>query len=379
MDAAVRDRPDAVVTPPYLATPLRMSPFFGHLLQPSRVGDPASARLFSRPYGAVANRFHQWHERGRITVDGRAALYLHEFTSGADTVRGIVGALDLTHRAAVAADRAVWPHEGIHPAQADELADRMEEMHLHPAPILLVHQGAPTLRAIIETVAASPASRQFEDRAGQRHRIWAIRDAGTLTRLAAEVAGARAVIADGHHRYAAYLRVQARHPGTPADRGLAMLIDQSDTPLRLRAIHRVLDGVSLGDLQIAAAAAGLVFEYRPAPCSGDVSAATMVATDGRGWATLRLPLASERTVVELLHEVVLPSLPRGPRRVGYHHTTEEALAASTRRRGTAVLLPAPTIEQVLATVAEGRLLPEKATSFRPKPSLGVLMRSLDDE
>jgi hypothetical protein len=29
-------------------------------------------------------------------------------------------------------------------------------------------------------------------------------------------------------------------------------------------------------------------------------------------------------------------------------------------------------------VAADRLLPEKATSFQPKPSLGVLMRSLRD-
>ena len=28
------------------------------------------------------------------------------------------------------------PHEGIHPVQADELADRMEDMLLNPAPIL---------------------------------------------------------------------------------------------------------------------------------------------------------------------------------------------------------------------------------------------------
>ncbi|MFT4286889.1 DUF1015 family protein [Nocardioides sp.] len=379
MDVAVRDRADTVVTPPHLAAPLLLEPFFAHMFRPSRIGDPASARLFARPYAAVAGRFRQWHERGRISVDDRAAVYLHEFSSGGDTVRGLVGALDLTRRAVVGADRAVLPHEGIHPAQADELADRMEEMHLHPAPILLAHRGSASLRETVTTIAAAPPSRQFEDRSGQRHRIWAIRDTTSLAEIAAEIAGARAVIADGHHRYAAYLRVQARHPGTPADRGLAMLIDQRDTPLQLRAIHRFLDGVTLADLQAAATAAGLTFEYRPAPCGNDVSDDTLVANDGRGWATLRLPARPDRTVVEVLHEAVLPSLPRGPRRIGYHHTTEEALALSARRRGTAVLLPAPTMEQVLLTVAEGRLLPEKATSFQPKPNLGVLMRSLDDE
>ena len=35
-------------------------------------------------------------------------------------------------------------------------------------------------------------------------------------------------------------------------------------------------------------------------------------------------------------------------------------------------------EQVLSAALAGRLLPEKATSFQPKPHLGVLMRSLSD-
>ena len=46
----------------------------------------------------------------------------------------------------------------------------------------------------------------------------------------------------------AYLELQQRHPGTAADRGLAMLVDQDDTPLFLGAIHRTLARTSLEDL-----------------------------------------------------------------------------------------------------------------------------------
>ena len=41
-------------------------------------------------------------------------------------------------------------------------------------------------------------------------------------------------------------------------------------------------------------------------------------------------------------------------------------------------MPAPDFDLVLRIVAAGGLLPEKATSFQPKPSLGVLIRSLRD-
>ena len=44
-----------------------------------------------------------------------------------------------------------------------------------------------------------------------------------------------------------------------------------------------------------------------------------------------------------------------------------------------MLLPAPEFDQVRDLIRAGGLLPEKATSFQPKPSLGVLMRSLRAE
>ena len=58
----------------------------------------------------------------------------------------------------------------------------------------------------------------------------------------------RCLLADGHHRYAAYLQLQQANPGTPWDRGLAMLVDQDDTPLFLGAIHRTLPGTTLDEL-----------------------------------------------------------------------------------------------------------------------------------
>ena len=42
-------------------------------------------------------------------------------------------------------------------------------------------------------------------------------------------------------------------------------------------------------------------------------------------------------------------------------------------------MPAPEFADVLRIAEAGRLLPEKATSFQPKPSVGVLIRSLRDE
>jgi len=369
-----------VVTPPYVAGPLRLLPFRALRLVPSRIGDPASGRAFARPYKDVAARLTRWQEHGQITHDGEPALYLHEYTAAGITIRGLVGLLDVSHRAALPEDRAILPHEGIYPAQADELADRMSEMGLNPAPILLVHRAPTTVREVLADVVAGVPDHQFTDRVEQRHRIWAIRAPEHLATIAAGLAGCRALIADGHHRYAAYLRLQQRCPEGPADSGLAMLVDQDDTPLFLGAIHRVLAGTSLDDLHLAARSLGFEsVEAGAVEAVGALGPTTLVATDSERWAVVTLDVPADRAAVEVLHGQLIPALPHGPRNIGYHHTVEDTLSRVSPEIGIAVLMPAPAVDLVLAIAAHDRLLPEKATSFQPKPSLGVLIRSLRDE
>ncbi len=370
----------AVVTPPYVGRPLRLEPFHALRLNARRIGDPASRRLFARPYRAVAARLSQWQERGQLRRDPEPALWLHEYTEAGLTVRGLVGALDVSHRASSPDDRAVLPHEGIHPAQADSLADRMTQLAMNPAPILLVHRAPAEVRALVRAVADSEPTDDFVDRNDQRHRIWAIRDPQILAGLARGLAESRALIADGHHRYAAYLRMQAREPGGAFDRGLAMLVDQEDTPLFLGPIHRVLSGVTLTDLAAAAEIAGVGYDLVEETAALEaLGPLTLVATDGRKWATLKLDLPPDRAAVEALHDDVVPALGRGPSRIHHHHSVAATLNQLRRSGGVAVLMPAPDVDVVLAVATADRLLPEKATSFQPKPSPGVLIRSLRDE
>jgi hypothetical protein len=96
--------------------------------------------------------------------------------------------------------------------------------------------------------------------------------------IAGDLLPRRAVIADGHHRYATYLRHQAdRHAAGdgagPWDRGLALLVDASAYGPQVHAIHRYVPGLGLDDA-VARAAAG--FAVR------DVDAAAAPGRAGRG-------------------------------------------------------------------------------------------------
>ena len=157
-----------------------------------------------------------------------------------------------------------------------------------------------------------------------------------------------------------------------------MLIDQDDTPLHLGAVHRVLTAVAIEDVARAATAVGLAWRPGdPGTALGALEPGTMVLTDGTTWGALRTIGERDRTMVERLHQQVLTTLRPAPSRLDYHHSVEDTLTA-IRGGDVAVLLPAPELALVLRAVEAGRLLPEKATSFQPKPSVGVLMRSLLD-
>lgn len=368
----------AAAVPPYVAKPVELLPFRAVMLAPGRVGDPASARALARPYRDVAARLTQWIERGLAASDSAPALYLHEYTSGGLTVRGLVGALRVSRRADTLTERAVWPHEAIHPERAGDLAERMLQMDLNPAPILLVHHGRQALRDIVSRIAADRPDWRYLDRTGQRQRIWAIRDEGVLSDIGRLLSETRCLLADGHHRYAAYLRLQEEHPGTAWDAGLAMLVDQLDTPLFLGAIHRTLPGTSLDDLVAAAKEAGAeVTEQTRHEALGALDSTHVVLTDGAAWHTVG-PLDLDReAAVSWLHDHVLAALDAPPTRIDHHHSVEDALE-STTATAPAVLLPSPHFDQVRALVESGGLLPEKATSFQPKPSLGVIMRPVND-
>jgi uncharacterized protein (DUF1015 family) len=365
--------------PPYVAGPIRLRPFRAVSLAPRRVGDPASARVFARPYRGVPQRLDSWQKRRLATRDHVPAVYLHEYSDSGLTVRGLVGCLDISQEAAAEPERHVFPHEGVHPQQVSELANRMAAMRINPAPILLVHHGPAAVREVSRAVRSGPPLREYLDHAGQQHRIWAVTDPVQLAVVDTELAAARLLVADGHHRYAAYVALHAREPDEAHRTGLAMVVDQEETPLFLGAIHRLLHGTTVEDVAAAAGAAGAeVRTTRGSDAMAALAPDTLVITDGETWATARLVVPPGSAIVEVVNERLLPGLPRPPSRIAFAHSVAQALEEVRPGRVTAALLPAVELDLVLSLVRAGTLLPEKATSFQPKPSLGSFIRRLDE-
>jgi len=357
-------------------------------------GQPSSA------YGAAASLLASWRSAGVLVPDRTPALYVYEMEEGQARTRGLVGAVGLTPPGA----GVVLPHENT---MAGPVADRLaltEATQANLEPIYLVYSGG---GAASQAVAAVDGDTPLASAVvnGVTHRIWAITDPATLQAIAADLLPRRAVIADGHHRYATYLRHQAhRHAAGagagPWDRGLALLVDASTYGPQVHAIHRYVPGLSLDDA-VSRAAAG--FSMQDVPSSSALAAlaaadkaAAFLVTDGERWVLLTDPspdlvastLPAERSAawraldVTIAHRVLIDrlwQLQDTEEVVGFEHDVPAAVAAAERTHGVALLLNPTPVEAVAAVAEAGERMPRKSTLFTPKPRTGLLIRAYEDE
>jgi len=351
-------------------------------------------------YAAAASLLAAWRAAGVLVPDRTPSLYVYEMAEGQARTRGLVGAVGLTPPEA----GVVLPHENT---MAGPVADRLaltEATQANLEPIYLVYSGGGAASHAVAAVDGSaPLASAVVD--GVTHRIWALTDPATLQAIAADLLPRRAVIADGHHRYATYLQHQAdrRAAGAgagPWDRGLALLVDASTYGPQVHAIHRYVPGLSLDDA-VSRAAAGFSVQDVPASSAPAALAAAdkataFLVTDGEQWVLLTDPspdlvastLPAERSAawpaldVTIAHRVLIDrlwQLQDTEDVVGFEHDVPAAVAAAQRTGGVALLLNPTPVEAVAAVAEAGERMPRKSTLFTPKPRTGLLIRAYEDE
>ncbi|MFJ6435620.1 DUF1015 family protein [Streptomyces sp. NPDC091416] len=357
--------------------------------------DTAAAR-----HEQAAATLNRWLAEGVLAPDPEPALYVYEQSDGDILQRGVIGALALSDPA----DGIVLPHEDVMAHVVEDRADLMRTTAAHLEPLLLTYRGdgdATGTTAVVErTVHRTPLlATTTED--GYSHRLWAVTDPAERAEIETDLAGRQALIADGHHRWATYLRLQREHtdPG-PWDFGLVLLVDTVRHPLRVRSIHRVLHGLPVAD-----ALASLDGPFRVRAVAGPLAHALDVLADaaaegnafllaGDGGfhladrpdeALLARTVPADRPAdwrtldATVLHSVLLDHIwriPDDPAHIAYIHDTAAAVEQAERHGSTAVLMH-PVREEVVRDLArQGVTMPRKSTSFGPKPATGLVLRSL---
>ncbi|MFE3995546.1 DUF1015 family protein [Streptomyces goshikiensis] len=349
----------------------------------------------------AARTLRDWLAEGVLSADAEPALYVYEQRRAGLLQRGVVGALALSDAAA----GIVLPHEDVMPDVVTDRAGLMRATSANLEPLLLTYLGdGPDqgTAAVVERTAQRPPLFSTTTEDGFRHRLWAITDPADLAAVTSDLGHRQALIADGHHRWATYLRLQEEHQSpTGWDFGLVLLVDTARYPLQVRAIHRMLRR-----LPLAEALAALDGSFQVRPVDGPLPLALEALSDAvergnafllTGDGTFHLvtdpaPALIERTVrrdrpeawrrldATVLHATLLDTLwhvPDAPEHIAYIHDAEATVAMAERHGGTAVLLH-PVREAVVRDLArQGVTMPRKSTSFGPKPATGLVLRSID--
>jgi uncharacterized protein (DUF1015 family) len=357
---------------------------------------PRGSRGYLRPrggsaeYAGVDQRIQDWRRAGVLARDEPPALYVYEYTDGERVVKGLIGEIGVHDPP----ERVVHPHEAVQPEIVTDCVDLMVSARANLEPILAVYDGGGAASEILEQACRPSPTVWVTSAEGWGHCLWLVDDPDLLRQIAADLATREALIADGHHRYAAYRRLRDERAKSPAatDRwnfGLAMLVDQQRYPLRLGPIHRSVPLLKLRDLARAplllqpvasreaaerALAAGLTSEHG--------TRFALLVSDGTEWMLARLAAGSsaERpaaVATAILHDTVLPLLVVDESTIGYHHSVDAALRAATETGGLAFIANPPSAEQVMTAARHGVTLPRKTTSFGPKPRIGFVMRLID--
>ncbi|MBI3688284.1 MAG: DUF1015 domain-containing protein [Actinobacteria bacterium] len=353
----------------------------------------------------AARLLRSWRDSGVLATDPVPALYVYEMRDQGTSVRGLIGALALRRPET----GVVLPHEDTMPGPVRQRQDLIAATGANLEPIYLVAEGAPgaSSAAVKDATRDRPLAALVASD-GSEHRLWGISDPEILARIHDDLLPRRALIADGHHRYAAYLAHQEQQHGLdagpgPWDRGLAFLVDSDIFGAHVHAFHRVVADRALPE---AVEQAGHVFTVTSlAP--GELGALGWLAerlasgpayvlTDGVGSFGLSAPnrglldrlVPADRSPawqaldVVALHRVLFTEIWRlrvSEESVRYVADAAAAVELAREMAGFAVLLNPTPLETVLTVAGAGERMPQKSTLFTPKPRTGLVLRVYDDE
>jgi uncharacterized protein (DUF1015 family) len=357
---------------------------------------PANAVLVELPepdlqggrdrYRVAADLFMRWQGDGTLRPDPEPCLYPYRMTNtDGHATTGVIGALRLPDPGL---ESDILPHEQTLPKPKSDRLDLLRATRANLSPIwgLSMHHG---LTATFDPTDDKPTADAYDDE-GVRHQLWVLDDRDAIEAIAAGVAAAPVVIADGHHRYEtaktyrAECRAQNRHKPGPYDLIMALIVELAQDQLTVGAIHRTVSGLP-SDFDLLGAA-GPFFDVVRAGAADERTLGALAESHSLslvtgGSAYLLLPhestyIAAGNDLDSSLVAVLLSRLP--PHESVHRHTVAEALGALESGEAQAAFLLRPvTVSQIETWAADRSQMPPKTTYFTPKPRTGMVFRSLD--
>jgi uncharacterized protein (DUF1015 family) len=264
------------------------------------------------------------------------------------------------------------------------------------SPIFLMFPDNGRFAERVAATIAQPAALGYTDDAEVRHRVWRVTAPAAIAAFSATLAGTRAYIADGHHRYAVALRSAKEHgpdgawthgyftpmgaPGLlvlPYHRILSQGPALAAARKALKDLFLLSDAPSAGAAAAAAANSTMPYAFAIAEAGGGALVAEALP-EAQDLVPADTPACLAALDAIFVHQVLLPRLLNVPEEaVRYAHALNEVEASLAERSCRLALLMRPTPPRQIAEVADARhSMPTKSTFFHPKLPSGLVIHPL---
>jgi uncharacterized protein (DUF1015 family) len=360
----------------------------------------------NRPYEKAAETLEAWRMEGILAADREPALWAlaQDFAAPDGSRRTRHGILARIRIEEYGPGR-VRPHERTQPGPRRDRLELTRATRHNLSPIFCLSSTDAWPRVAPHTPAEPWA--EVRDDNGTVHRVWRVADPAVHEAVAADLAPAELLIADGHHRYETARTYMEEIGGDgPHCYTLACLTGLADPGLTVFPTHRLLSGLADDAAKQQRLGAGLreLFETEEVGVEGlDPAGEEGIGVFGyidshhrRGF-RLRLKDTAEldrlldgrpepyrRLDAVILEALVLKGILEmteddiaAKRDIGYAMSVEESLAALESGSHQVAFILRPTrVEEVREVADAGETMPPKSTYFFPKLLSGLVFNPL---
>jgi uncharacterized protein (DUF1015 family) len=355
-------------------------------------------------YEHAAETLEEWLLQGILTADREPSVWaLTQDYEGPDGSRRTRRGLLCRVRVTEYGPGRVRPHERTQPGPKEDRLKLTEATRHNLSPIFSLHPGDAWRH--VEGHTRDEPWGELTDDEGTTHRVWRITEPDVHRAVAAELADAELLIADGHHRYeTARTYADAIGDDGPHRYTLMALVSLDDPGLTVFGYHRLLSNLDTTEAQQALRTAILEnFEVEEAPVealdpAGEDGVGVFGYIDAHQRTGYRLRLKDlapvERALPKMsdayrrLDAAILETLllsgglglsaadVEAKRGIAYTASAEQAIASLDSGVHAAVLMRPTPVEQVREVAAAGETMPPKSTYFYPKLLTGIVFNPL---
>ena len=358
-------------------------------------------------YSEAEKTFSEWKKNEILIQDTDPSVYLlcQSFLQGEQQIErtGFITKLKITKLGG-----QVLPHEQTISKHINDRYNLMKATKANTGQIFMSYRDQ--TRTVESIMGAYEDDIPLVDVVldGIQYRLWRLTDEGEINTIQNVLAGTKAIIADGHHRYKTAYQYAHDHPEiNGSDRVMVTLVNAYNDGMNVLPTHRIIRGKPIDDdrfikkikgrfdIEKKSSAAELLNEMDQRRSSDTINLgvltrvgnAYLLSYKGKKNWTRDLSTASQALDVNVLHQLILkPACGIDTRDqndlgyLGYIQGNEPPMEMikNVSDYDFVFFVNPPDLDQIFDVAETGETMPQKSTYFYPKVYSGLVTADIGD-